>query len=427
MVGIQAITLLSNEGARLMVVINNLPYYQSTGKNSCSASTWFPCYGVDRIGATILKPETKARSPNIDVAMKTLQIQFDDPHHYQQRNLYVGNEFGRFGNTETLLVSSILGGDFWESPVGKELIKYLKYAYPKFYKDSPAYEIIISDIKLDLTRQADEINEWITKESNGGTYTSFSQRVNTMSDYDKPEPDIAALITAIEDKGADQSALRLLDSPLLDVHRAYGRDTLCGVAVRSGRIDVVNRLCDKVSDINSLLIRITSETTISLNHFKRFLYHNYNPEVMTKLIKIGLKMSSQDLINLIISGSQESTLFFIRNSTPDIINTISYGTTPLHTAVGLGKELYVNALLEHGGNPNHEYHIKVLGRKLPNLVVLALEKEFKYVAILLLRQGAKTNHPAATSLLDSTKHHALDDQEPMASTDPSLNKRRAFY
>lgn len=423
MVGIQAITLLSNEGARLMVVINDLPYYQSTGKNSCSAGTWFPCYGVGGVENAILKPETKARSPNIDVAMKKLQTQFDDTNFHQQRNLYVGYEFGRFGNTETLLVSSLLGGNFWESPVGKELIKYLKCEYPKFYEESPTYDIIISDIKLDLKKQANEISEWITKKTNGGTYTSFSQRVNTMSDYDKPAPDIASLIAAIENKGADQSALQQLDSPLLDVHRAYGLDTLCGVAVRSGRIDVISRLCDRVSDVTSLFIETQPETTTSINNFKRFLYHHYDPELMTKLIKMGLKMSTQDLINLVIHGKDESVLFFIRNSIPETINTISYGATPLHTAVGLGKALYVKTLLEQGGNPNHEYRIRVLGKKLPNLVVLALDKEFKEIAMLLLIHGTKTNHPEAANLLDSTKYPVVDNQGSMESSHTSLNRK----
>jgi hypothetical protein len=158
---------------RRVTVINGMCFYESTGRNSHSANTWFPILGL----MTEKHPFYKAYSvgPNqkpIGYFFKVGELMTENEHSnppdfmkkmseifkfspYQEKDLWY-----RFGGVIGLLVSSQLGGGLWATPEGVKFKNHLKVNYPEFYMKYPILQV---EKNAPVMTNPEEINKWITK------------------------------------------------------------------------------------------------------------------------------------------------------------------------------------------------------------------------------------------------------------------------
>ena len=140
---------------RIMTVINAIPFYCSTGKNSNYSGTWLPHRGIKN--GKIVKPSNK----EVTNWPRELKELID--------SINITNEdftLKRFGNFYTLCISAQLGGGFWENNAkGKELKTQLELK--GYLKTDPA---LLDHIKLQMDNknnlqkfQVHEINDVLKK------------------------------------------------------------------------------------------------------------------------------------------------------------------------------------------------------------------------------------------------------------------------
>lgn len=133
-----AIYFLNYAGAdkvfRKITVIDGVPFYCSSGVNSGYPETWFPFLGLDRKGWF--------RKPGFIEGLSSLY----DTIPSQYNDFFPSRDLGkRFANLKCLLISSIMGGGFWETDNAKALLSQLKQDHPAFYKNN-VYELQDSHI-----------------------------------------------------------------------------------------------------------------------------------------------------------------------------------------------------------------------------------------------------------------------------------------
>jgi serine/threonine protein kinase len=130
---------------RKITVIDGVPFYCSSGINSGSPETWFPFLGLN-INGWFRKPGSMDElSSQID----TIPESYDD---YFDAN---GTDIlkSRFASLKCLLISSVLGGGFWEQTVyGQKLLTILQKDYPDFYKENE-YKLQDSSISFSVENQ----------------------------------------------------------------------------------------------------------------------------------------------------------------------------------------------------------------------------------------------------------------------------------
>jgi hypothetical protein len=115
-----------------ITVIGCMPFYQSSGNNSEQENTWFPFRGFqeadDKNRGLFLKPALKNNKLNmeyypkelVDNYLKSVKSQYSD-----ERCNSITQLFARFGNFEAMSISMLIGGGYWDTNDGKNLIQYI--------------------------------------------------------------------------------------------------------------------------------------------------------------------------------------------------------------------------------------------------------------------------------------------------------------
>lgn len=250
------ITLKHKDGDRDMVVIKGMPFYRSTGANSSMSSTWLPFTEASR--SQISKPHDSPVSPKILAELS------NSP---QQRIQNV--EFGRFGNTESMLISSALGGGYWDTKLGQFHKGLLETHYPAFYEDNKdGFSIAetathIYDVQSPI--DIEQLNRWLYSQasseashsltSQGEIRSFFESKFSAISSYDKPSGVVAAIINSISTNESNPDLMAQLSNPEMDIHRCYNCKSLFALAVEHKNIDAVDRLVSRVENIEQFFPR----------------------------------------------------------------------------------------------------------------------------------------------------------------------------
>ncbi|MBN9226623.1 MULTISPECIES: hypothetical protein [Legionella] len=124
------------------VSLEKAPYfYCSSGTNSASKGTWFPCYGIQE--GWIIKPAHTSFPENFSVFIRNMflskqvsfplvernQIECTNEVHMIEKKLQAFAR--RFGNIESLLFSYAVGGGYWNTKDSFVLRNYLDAVYAK--------------------------------------------------------------------------------------------------------------------------------------------------------------------------------------------------------------------------------------------------------------------------------------------------------
>ncbi|OJW13171.1 MULTISPECIES: hypothetical protein [Legionella] len=158
--------LWKNGTHRLITVINNTPWYCSTGRNSGYAGTWFFFGGVLEKKSE-RHPSGWFIKPKGLVAERYSKTKFFGHHttHYiRKRSIHKLISFSRFGDIKKICISASLGGGFWLSDKGKNLKKYLRKNYPEYFlSDKVVNKILKTAMSYDLPiyTKRKQVNRWL--------------------------------------------------------------------------------------------------------------------------------------------------------------------------------------------------------------------------------------------------------------------------
>ncbi|WP_392538174.1 hypothetical protein [Legionella sp. 227] len=154
---------------RLITVIHNTPWYQSTGRNSGYAGTWFFFGGVlekkDKRHASgwLIKPRGLVENHY----SKTQFFGRDTTLYVRKHSINKLIRFSRFGDIKKICISASLDGGFWLSDKGKKLKRYLQKNYPDYFlPDELIKKIHESALRTDLpvyTRRK-QVNQWLSEQ-----------------------------------------------------------------------------------------------------------------------------------------------------------------------------------------------------------------------------------------------------------------------
>ena len=173
--------------SRAFVVYEGLPFYRSSGRNSGSAGTWFPCLGVQSDNNVfnistcrqtqhkmgwIIKGRTLARRLHFDSNTKSRVLKRDPIYgNFPIGKNRAGKEIGsknflnRMQHTKLMLISSKLEGGVWQTRFGRQLRRSLKKEHPEL--DKIVLDKTFSNIKgLASSREnvANDINQFLKSE-----------------------------------------------------------------------------------------------------------------------------------------------------------------------------------------------------------------------------------------------------------------------
>lgn len=141
--------------SRNIVCILGMPFYCSSGKNSGFSDTWFPFYGIDRMGIFVKRFQDDGTLP------EQFYKQFSPASCYDRAASQLP---ARFGSLIGLLISSILGGGLWQSKAGGQLMGHLQETYPLFYENAPEFEFVESRNRY-CKENTFLINDWIKQQA----------------------------------------------------------------------------------------------------------------------------------------------------------------------------------------------------------------------------------------------------------------------
>lgn len=121
----------------LITVVNDQPFYLSSGLNSNFKNTWFPFFGMleqstqDNDKGWIIKASTHSLPSRVvekinDICKEIEEYGLDIAYKYH--GLLI-----RFADVDSMIISSILGGGFWLFDSGKQLRSLLEGLYPQKY------------------------------------------------------------------------------------------------------------------------------------------------------------------------------------------------------------------------------------------------------------------------------------------------------
>ncbi|AWN73483.1 hypothetical protein LEAN103870_19550 [Legionella anisa] len=139
------VTIEGNEKVKRNISVVSLekaPYfYCSSGTNSASKGTWFPCYGINE--GWIIKPPQVSYPDNFSVFIRNMflskQVSFPIVERDQKECTNEAQVIEkklqafalRFGNIESLLFSYAVGGGYWDTKDSLVLRNYLDAVYAK--------------------------------------------------------------------------------------------------------------------------------------------------------------------------------------------------------------------------------------------------------------------------------------------------------
>jgi hypothetical protein len=161
-----AINLKNRNHCRLVTVINNHPWYRSTGKNSGYEGTWFLFGGIlekkqnRHPSGWLIKPASLTDAPY----SKTRFFGSKVKRHVHKHSLHKLISFSRFGDIEKICISASLGGGFWLSSEGQKLGKYLRKDYNHYFLSPELIkEILEFALRTDLPlyTEPQQINYWL--------------------------------------------------------------------------------------------------------------------------------------------------------------------------------------------------------------------------------------------------------------------------
>lgn len=158
----------SNEDDRKITVINNQPYYCSTGKNSRNLGRWYPFLGIKGASISINNEAAKLKETTLDqfenawmnkvgFVFKGSYIQGTPiPEHFDD------NEKNRVFNKENLLNSIRLGG---RDSINQEILdKYLQEKYISEDTLEKIEPIQLNDSADFISTDPYEMNNWLKNE-----------------------------------------------------------------------------------------------------------------------------------------------------------------------------------------------------------------------------------------------------------------------
>jgi hypothetical protein len=185
--------LRNNEGDRVVLVIGKYPFYTSTGKNSGESDTWFPfCGFTDHPNfPAFVKPTPFP--PGHQLLTKHYPLKFIE--HIDEVTKLAGNDYifkllqERFGNFESLCISMLLGGGFWNKPNGKALSHYLQTNFSESIKKialniPPDFKKLIASAQLiEFSTAIDhsnipELNNWLIEQGADITIKNIANNFN---------------------------------------------------------------------------------------------------------------------------------------------------------------------------------------------------------------------------------------------------------
>ncbi|WP_058499650.1 hypothetical protein [Legionella gratiana] len=154
---------------RRITVINNYPWYQSTGRNSGYEGTWFFFGGVlekksaHHSRGWLIKPKSLAE----ERYTKTRFFGSHVSHYVRKHSIHQFITFSRFGDIEKACISASLGGGFWLSGKGKRLKSYLKKNYPQYFLSPEIIKNIrqsAMNTNLPIYSDPKQVNLWLREQ-----------------------------------------------------------------------------------------------------------------------------------------------------------------------------------------------------------------------------------------------------------------------
>ena len=162
-----AINLWKHNNPRLVTVINNKPWYKSTGRNSGHQGTWFFFGGVlekkseRHYRGWMIKPTSLSVKGGYSLSRFFGSNTVEYLRDHSIRKLI---SFSRFGDIEKICISASLGGGFWLSSKGTQLKNYLHKNYPQYFLSDELINKVNESAKrsdLPLYTNAKEVNLWL--------------------------------------------------------------------------------------------------------------------------------------------------------------------------------------------------------------------------------------------------------------------------
>lgn len=164
-----AVNVWKKEHHRLLTVIDHAPWYQSTGRNSGYAGTWFFFGGIlekknnRHASGWLIKPKALAE----ERYSKTQFFGKKTARYIRKHSMHKLINFSRFGDIKKICISASLDGGFWLSDKGKKLKKYLWKNYPEYFLPDKLIKEIHASAKrsnLPLYTSRKKVNRWLSEQ-----------------------------------------------------------------------------------------------------------------------------------------------------------------------------------------------------------------------------------------------------------------------
>lgn len=149
-----------------IISINGMPFYRSLDTNDASCGTWLP------FSYLFVYVYMKLKVPFLlsDRFPQEILNKFNKFYPPKKPNTEEGPHFTwpyNFENMPCMLISSWLGGGFWDKKEGKELKQYLQQQYPLFYKNAPKFHLLpVQQQFNDDQSGINNINNWLCQKAN---------------------------------------------------------------------------------------------------------------------------------------------------------------------------------------------------------------------------------------------------------------------
>ena len=178
----QVICLTESRGNRLITVVGGIPFYKSTGINSREKGTWFPFIGIQE--ASIYGyPKGALLKPSISNIQECFPEKLAS--YLTQNSRLLGNLITRLGNFETMCVSMLIGGGFWNDDEGEDLNNFIQTHYKKeLFSLKESLSPIIHDMELCRNPEevsnirAEYINRWLAGHESKADRNSYGLNLN---------------------------------------------------------------------------------------------------------------------------------------------------------------------------------------------------------------------------------------------------------
>lgn len=226
----------------LITVINGIPFYQSTGKNSHQPSTWFPFRGMKEKTKWIMKPR-----------------QVESEYYPNELNNFIKESdlttmvtIKRFGNLQTMCISAQINLGFWQTKQGVQLKNFLISQYPDlFIKNDIINEIQQDKGNYEEISSPDKVNQVLNEL---GTIIPVNYKYSRLPSYQESQllnqlPDIYPVhlamrqIYSLKDK-LDESIFVTIVKSIQMLHESN--------LLERAALDLIFKSKDKIIQLNNL-------------------------------------------------------------------------------------------------------------------------------------------------------------------------------